>query len=349
MSDHTLQTPSPLEFLKNNRRLFSNRDILPLDIFLDKNGEDNRSGEKIKEWLRKEKIISRRNGLHLRAERRVNVLAELVLCTNHSDDYERGGVFSFTDEAEAILRVLDQRPGERTPRSVLDVGTGCGTIALSLAQKWPAADILGIDTNEEAITLANFNLDLNATHIKDAKRVGFCYSDLFAELNGRKYDLIVGDLPIRLKPSAGRMMEGIGYETLSLIGAAAEHLKPSGRLLVVAYAVTEGEKLPEKFFADLSDRFYGGKTPAHTVASGYAGESVCRFGEEKAINLNPMPLRYQIIQAIQKYSEEARKHPHAAESKKTVYEELHKWVRWLEEADSRKLKWLHYIWLEFTA
>ena len=61
------------------------------------------------------------------------------------------------------------------PRSVLDVGTGCGAVALALATELPEATIAATDTSPEALELAALN----------AARLGF----------GERVALSVGSIP----------------------------------------------------------------------------------------------------------------------------------------------------------
>lgn len=73
---------------------------------------------------------------------------------------------------------------------ILDIGTGSGSIALSLAKKFPEAEIWAIDISEQAIKLAKKNIELN-----NIKNVNLMRSDLFENLVNFKFDLIVSNPP----------------------------------------------------------------------------------------------------------------------------------------------------------
>ena len=73
---------------------------------------------------------------------------------------------------------------------VLDVGTGSGVIALTLAAEWPQAQVEAVDLSPDALALAHEN---TARHDL-AERVRFVHSDLLAEVSG-EFDLIVANLP----------------------------------------------------------------------------------------------------------------------------------------------------------
>lgn len=80
----------------------------------------------------------------------------------------------------------------RNPLTILDAGTGSGVIALMLADSFPAAYIIAIDTDERAITLANKNFRDNHKHSHAISRL-----ENVLELadEKRKYELIVSNPP----------------------------------------------------------------------------------------------------------------------------------------------------------
>ena len=73
--------------------------------------------------------------------------------------------------------------------SILDIGTGSGAIALSLANNLKKSKVTGIDISLDALDLSRENKKY--TKIENVK---FLYSDIFSNIN-KKYDLIVSNPP----------------------------------------------------------------------------------------------------------------------------------------------------------
>src|SRR6266699_1781393 len=94
-------------------------------------------------------------------------------------------------ETEELVELLIADCGSRIADSrVVDVGTGSGVIALSLAKRFPEAQILGVDVSEDALMLAREN----AARLNLTDRVQFLRSDLLEDVDGT-FDLIVANLP----------------------------------------------------------------------------------------------------------------------------------------------------------
>ena len=72
----------------------------------------------------------------------------------------------------------------------MDVGTGSGAIALSLAKKFPEAQIFAVDVSEDALDLAREN----AEQLGLSERVQLRKSNLIENLDER-FDVIVANLP----------------------------------------------------------------------------------------------------------------------------------------------------------
>ncbi|MBV8141107.1 MAG: peptide chain release factor N(5)-glutamine methyltransferase [Verrucomicrobia bacterium] len=89
---------------------------------------------------------------------------------------------------EVMLKELTTR-GERANRLV-DVGTGSGILAITLALERPELEVSAVDLSEEALSLARENAD----RLRVSDRISFRRSDLLDELEG-PFHWIVANLP----------------------------------------------------------------------------------------------------------------------------------------------------------
>jgi release factor glutamine methyltransferase len=92
-------------------------------------------------------------------------------------------------ETEQLVELVESRVENRESR-IVDVGTGSGVIALSLAKKFPEAQIFAVDVSEDALALAREN----AIRLSLSGRVQWRKSNLLENLDER-FDLIVANLP----------------------------------------------------------------------------------------------------------------------------------------------------------
>ena len=72
--------------------------------------------------------------------------------TWNPDQYEK-----FSDHRNRPFADLMSRVSSSTPKIVMDLGCGTGSLTLTLAQRWPDARIIGVDSSAEMLDQARRN------------------------------------------------------------------------------------------------------------------------------------------------------------------------------------------------
>ena len=100
------------------------------------------------------------------------------------------GVFIPRPETEVMLEWATAQSLPKEP-IIVDVCTGSGALAIALAQRWPAASVLGIDDSDAALEYARKN---SAGTQVELVRADATAPGLLTELDGR-VDLVVANPP----------------------------------------------------------------------------------------------------------------------------------------------------------
>jgi ribosomal protein L3 glutamine methyltransferase len=131
---------------------------------------------------------------------------------------------------------------------ILDLCTGSGCIAIASAMAFPRAQVDGSDISADALDLARSNVSLH----KLDERVRLIESDLFANLAGKKYDIIVSNPPYvsiaehaelpdeyHCEPDLGLLAGNDGLDMVrTILVEARQYLNDSG-ILVVEVGATQ--------------------------------------------------------------------------------------------------------------
>lgn len=91
---------------------------------------------------------------------------------------------------ELVEWVLKSQTSEGVESSLLDIGTGSGCIAISLARNCANAQVSAIDVSREALATAEKNASINEVQVQF-----ICQDILKAESLDKKYDVIVSNPP----------------------------------------------------------------------------------------------------------------------------------------------------------
>jgi len=161
-------------------------------------------------------------------------------------------------ETELLVDVALTRIAPNESVRILDIGTGTGCIAITLALERPQASVTAIDVSPDALALARENAQrLGATNVEVVE------SNWFAALaDDAQFDLIVSNPPyivpgdahltqgdLRFEPAVALADAVDGLESYrQLLRGAGKHLHRGG-WLVVEHGFDQGDSVPALFRA----------------------------------------------------------------------------------------------------
>ena len=169
-------------------------------------------------------------------------------------------------ETEQLVEIaLEIVKGKASPQ-ILDIGTGSGVIAITLALELTAAEVHAVDLSTDALALAAANAERHGL----AERVRFHQADLLPP-GEIKFDLIVANLPYIPADEIASLSPEVRHDPLAaldggpdgldlirrLIDTAPERLTPGGALLLeigAGQADAVNTLLADRKFRDISVR-----------------------------------------------------------------------------------------------
>ena len=188
---------------------------------------------------------------HMQAEQLLTCRLQhepLAYLVGHKEFYGRDFVVSPAvlvprPETEQMITLLLQliQPTQRTQRTIADVGTGSGILAITAQLELPQCQVDAYDISPEALAIAQRNAQQHG-----ATSVNFIQSDLLAAAQQR-YDVILANLPYvnpawqrdnretAHEPALALFAEDDGLAFISTLLAQTEQwLAPSGLLILEA-------------------------------------------------------------------------------------------------------------------
>ena len=146
-------------------------------------------------------------------------------------------------ESEHLVeRALKNLPEKSFNCKILELGTGSGAIAISLAKERPNASVIATDISKRALSLAQHNALENNVH-----NIEFIVSDWFQELKKMKFNSIVVNPPyidqnnkttydestLKYEPEIALFAKNKGRESIfSIIKDSPYFLEPAGSLII---------------------------------------------------------------------------------------------------------------------
>jgi release factor glutamine methyltransferase len=114
--------------------------------------------------------------------------------------------------------------------SILDIGTGSGCIAVSLAARFPSASVTATDISAAALVVASRNIDKHGVNVE------VLHGSLFEPVKNRRFDLIVSNPPyIPTEDIAGLEPEVRDFDPFGALDGGADGLEVYRILIPAAY------------------------------------------------------------------------------------------------------------------
>lgn len=144
-------------------------------------------------------------------------------------------------DTELVVELSLKRIPRNTALKIIDLGTGSGIIAVTLAAERPKTEVFACDINEQALNIAKINAKKH--HVS---RIKFFQSDWFDAIPETHFDFIISNPPyiahddphlkqgdLRFEPQNALISAKQGLHDLSnLIERARHHLNPNGFLIL---------------------------------------------------------------------------------------------------------------------
>ena len=144
-------------------------------------------------------------------------------------------------ETELLAELALAKAGVRNDLRILDLGTGSGVLAITLALELPGCEVVATDVSPQALAVARTNA------LRLGARVRFAAADWYGPLARERFDLIVSNPPyvahrdshlaegdLRFEPPIA-LSDGSddGLDSIrAIVAGAVRHLRRGGWLLV---------------------------------------------------------------------------------------------------------------------
>lgn len=122
-------------------------------------------------------------------------------------------------DTELLVELALQRLPPQGGVRVLDLGTGTGAIAISIAHSRPDVQVVGVDASPAALEVARENVRCLAL-----RNVSFVQSDWFGALGTQRFDLIVSNPPYIATGDEHLTQGDVRFEPISALASGPDGL-----------------------------------------------------------------------------------------------------------------------------
>lgn len=156
-------------------------------------------------------------------------------------------------ETELLVEEAIKLSSDNNVKSIIDIGSGSGNIAISLAKSLNGVKVTSIDMSSTAIKVAEANAEFNVVNDK----IEFIVSGIEEYQTNQQFDLIVSNPPyvserdysslqkeiLEYEPLESVTDKSDGYKFYRLISERSQDLLKSGGFLLFEMAAGQSEKI----------------------------------------------------------------------------------------------------------
>lgn len=158
-------------------------------------------------------------------------------------------------ETETLVEFILEKFSDKESLKLLDMGTGTGAIALSIANEKPDWEIIASDVSDKALALATQNSNEHQT-----ANVTFIQSDWFKYIDQKDFDIIVSNPPyiasddphllqgdVRFEPESALSSGETGMDDIEHICSHAKNYLLNNGWLIVEHGYNQKQQVADCF------------------------------------------------------------------------------------------------------
>jgi len=158
-------------------------------------------------------------------------------------------------ETETLIEFTLDNFSENKRLKLLDMGTGSGAIAISIASERAEWEIIACDISEQALVLANKNSLFHQT-----KNISLINSDWFSNIKDNNFDIIISNPPyietddphlsqgdVRFEPASALTAGETGMDDIEQLCSQAKGYLTKGGTLIIEHGYNQKQKVFDCF------------------------------------------------------------------------------------------------------
>lgn len=147
-------------------------------------------------------------------------------------------------ETEELVDLIVKSYNSESKLKILDIGTGSGCIAISLAKYFPNSEVFAVDNSTSALKVAKQNsIELEVSNIK------FAYADILETKPKQIYDIVVSNPPYVSTTEMNEIEPELNYEPKSALTDESDGLKFYRRFVTIMKDIVS---IDGKFYLELN-------------------------------------------------------------------------------------------------